>query len=204
MLKYDPRSHIRVQFLDDRIKILFASAARCGYQKALGVFMNLRCAICCLNMESPRKIVMDRSARSLWRYIYARNLSFPLARAPPLRCSFPYPFVAFLFSPTPSPAASLPRLVNLDPGNAAKEGRAEGRRCGEGCKRKEGAKGKEKREKRRLKYHEDIIRYRRVVYPYRHPPYDPYIKQPSILIHDDGSTTRRDATRPAENRAESS
>lgn len=50
-----------------------------------------------------------------------------------------------------------------------------------------------KKGKRRLKYHEDIIRYRRVVYPYRHPPYD-RIKQPSILIHD-GGTRQRDAKR---------
>lgn len=121
---------------------------------------------------------MDRSARSLRRYVYARNLSFPPVRAPlhclPLcRFSFlAYPISGF----APSSRESWPR-------KRREKRRAEGRRWdAKGVWR-----GKEAKGKRRLKYHEDIIRYRRVVYPYR-PPYR--IKQPSILIHDDGTQQR--------------
>lgn len=43
----------------------------------------------------------------------------------PLRC---LPFCRFSFLASPVAGSTLPRLVNLDPGNAAKGGRAEGGR----------------------------------------------------------------------------
>lgn len=83
--------------------------------------------------------VMDRSARSLWRHIYARNLSCPAALPSPL---------SLFFSRLPRLRRLAPAsLVNLDPGNAARRKGAQ--------KEDGGGKGK-----RRLKYHEDIIRYR--------------------------------------------
>lgn len=142
-------------------------------------FMNLRCAICCLTWNR-RRSVMDRSVRSLYGGTSTPAIYLSLLRAL-LRCLFLCRF-SFLASSSP---VLLPRPVNLDPGSTAKEGRAGGE--AKGCKRGKG--------KRRLKYHEDIIRYCRVVYPYRHPPYD-RIKQLSILIHDDNAR-QRDTTRPS-------
>lgn len=81
-------------------------------------FMNLRCAICCLNMESPRE--RHGPVSTLFMAVHLRpQFIFP-TRVHPAWAAFP--FVAFLFSPTPG---LLPRPVNLDPGNAAKEGRAQ-------------------------------------------------------------------------------
>jgi len=126
---------------------------------------------------------MDRSARSLWRYIYRPQFIFPTRVHS--ACALPSPSSPLSLFLSRLSLALLPRLVNLDPGNAAKEG----------CAQKEvGGGAKERCEgNRRLKYHQGIIRYRRVIYSYRYLPYN-RIKQPFILIHD-GSATRRDGTR---------
>lgn len=84
-------------------------------------FMNLRCTICCLNMESPRECPGQHA-------LYG-GTSTPAIYLSRPRALSAFPFVAFLFSPTPSPAL-LPRLVNLDPGNGCEEERAEGWRKG--------------------------------------------------------------------------
>lgn len=149
-------------------------------------FMNLRCAICCLNVEPPRDRHGPVSMLFMAVHLYARNLSFQLARA---LC------VAFLFSPTLPRSAELCSLVSwiLTPETPRKKGAQKEGMAGV----QTGVRRRGEKEKRRLKYHGDIIRYRCVVYPYRHPPYG-RIKQPSILI---SWWRQRDAMRPAESHA---
>lgn len=158
-------------------------------------FMNLRCAICCLNAESPTESVMDRSACSLWHstHIHACNLSFPSPRVL-LRCLLSLCRFSFLASPSP---ATLPRLVNLDPGSAVKR-RRDGRvqkekseREGEKPGGKEG-KGKDKVEISRR--HHSL------------PPRRLFVSPPSLWPYKTAfhphSWRRHTVARPAENRVE--
>lgn len=81
----------------------------------------------------------------------------PLVRS--ATAALPFPLSLF-FSRLPRPCGStvvvvvLPCPVNLDPGSKRRSGRA--RETEEGCEREKRSGG---RARRRLKYHEDIIRY---------------------------------------------
>lgn len=141
-----------------RILFVFTSADIKAALLAPRALMNLRCAICCLNMESPRERHGPVSALFMAVHL-RRQFILPAPGRPVPRPSSSLCRFSFLASPA-SPA-SLPRLVNLDPGNAAKRGRRwttrarKARHDGRGGTRR-GTIGR-----RWLKYHEDIIRYTR-------------------------------------------
>lgn len=136
--------------------------------------MNLRCPICCLNAgvadrerHGPVSLLFMGAIHTSTPAIY---LSLPRVL---LRCSS---LPLSLFSSrlpvsglAPSSRESWPRKRREKKG-AGGDGRVEKR----GERRERSRAERKGWKKTRLKYHEDIIRYRRVVYPYRHPSLWPY------------------------------
>lgn len=162
--------------------------------------MNLRCAICCLNAESPTESVMNRSACSLWHstHIHACNLSFPPpARALPALPSLP---LSLFFSRLPRHRRRSLVSWIFTPEVPWKEGETEGekemsvRGGGRGGEKPSGKEGKGKDKVEISRRHHSLPPRRLFVSP---PSLWPY--KTAFYPH---SWRRHTVARPAENRVE--
>lgn len=158
--------------------------------------MNLRCAICCLNAESPTGSVMDRTACSLWRSTYPR-LQFIFSSRVFCRAASSS-FVVFLFSPSRLRLCSLVPWI-LTPEVPRKKDAQEA--TGRVQKEESGGEGKPGGKEGMGKDKVEISRRHHSLPPRRLSVSPPSLWPYKTAFHPH-SWRRRTVARPAENRAE--
>lgn len=151
---------MHLQIPRDGIRILFVLTSGGVSKSVLGAahprsLMNLRYAICCLNIESPRERHGPVSTLFMAAHLRSQFIFCPPPPPPRTPCLSLCRSSFLAFAPAPPSVAVLPRPANLDPGSsAAEEGRRDETEAGCEREKRSAAVGR-----RRLKYHEDIIRY---------------------------------------------